>query len=63
MDEREELAVRLLTIAGAIMEDSSVIAIVSETGGSLDDRASAVASAAADAHALALAAAIVLAWS
>ncbi|MFC3556843.1 hypothetical protein ACFOKI_05440 [Sphingomonas qilianensis] len=60
MDDRHELALRLLTLAGAIMEDGSLVAIIGRKGVELGERASAVAGDAADAQLLAQAAAIVL---
>jgi hypothetical protein len=60
MDDCEELASRLLTLAGAIMEDASAVAIIGDGGMALSERAVAVSSAAADAEILAHAAAIAL---
>jgi hypothetical protein len=60
MDDHEELASRLLTLAGAIMEDASVVAIIGDGGIPLAERAAAVSSAAADTELLARAAAIAL---
>jgi hypothetical protein len=60
MDDHEELASRLLTLAGAIMKDVSAVAIIGEGSIPFDERAAAVSSAAADAGLLARAAAIAL---
>jgi len=60
MDDHEELASRLLTLAGAVMEDASAVAIIDEGGISLAERAATVSGAAADAELLARAAAIAL---
>jgi len=60
MDDCEELASRLLTLAGAIMEDASAVAIIGEGGTPLAERAAVVSAAAADADLLAHAAAIAL---
>jgi len=60
MDDHEELASRLLTLAGAIMEDASAVAIIGEGGIPLAERAAAVSGAAADAGLLAHAAQIAL---
>jgi hypothetical protein len=60
MEDHEELALRLLTVAGAIMEDASAVAIIGEGGIPLAERAAAVSSAAADAELLARAAAVAL---
>jgi hypothetical protein len=60
MDDCEELVSRLLTLAGAIMEDASAIAIIGEGNLPLAERAAVVSSAAADAGLLAQAAAIAL---
>lgn len=60
MDDQDKLALRLLTLAGAIMEDGSMVAIIGRGGLELNHRASAVASAASDAQLLAQAAVIVL---
>ena len=60
MDDSEELALRLLTLAGAIMEDASGVAIIGDNGIQLAERAAVVSRAAADAELLANAAAIAL---
>ena len=60
MDDCEELASRLLTLTGAIMEDASAIAIIGEGNLPLAERVAVVSSAAADAELLARAAAITL---
>jgi hypothetical protein len=60
MNDHEELALRLLTLAGAIMEDASAIAIIGESDIPLDERAVAASRAAADAEVLARAGAIAL---
>jgi hypothetical protein len=60
MRDHDELATRLLTLAGSIMEDASAVAIIAAGDRTLDDRASAVAGAAADARLLAEAAAVAL---
>lgn len=60
MNDYDELASRLLTLAGVIMEDASAVAIIGEGGIPLAERAAAVSGAAADAELLAHAAAIAL---
>ncbi len=60
MDDHKELASRLLTLAGVIIENASAVAIVGETGISPGKRAATVSVAAADAELLARAAAILL---
>ncbi|KQM67871.1 hypothetical protein ASE75_03020 [Sphingomonas sp. Leaf17] len=60
MEEYDELASRLLALAGAIMEDASTIAILGGTEASLSERATLVASAATDVQLLGYAADIAL---
>lgn len=60
MDAHNELARRLLTLAGEIMEDVSVIAIIGADELTLKGRAYAVADAAAGVQMLAQAALIAL---